>query len=172
MDNKTSENDGIKAIPEMRHPYRGKDTAFEDYLPFVKITEKKLKERFINVLKDVFAVTGDKWRPGWCYSTQGLEKAVKELKTNTQLSEVEFSPMNYFSAHYYLTAKFKDSDKNLIIDPFGVPPNPGKEVEYIRDPNLIIPFFGESELAPSSYHQRVYSIAKPLDERGYHQFHP
>ncbi|MDP3726741.1 MAG: hypothetical protein Q8Q96_00305 [bacterium] len=164
----TPENNGEKAkTTEIRHPYKDDKTTLESYLPFVQVADGKLKERFVRVLRKLFVVTGTMWRPGWCYSTERLEEIVKQLKA-MQFPEIEFTPMNWTDGHFYLTAKFKDSDENLIIDPFGVP-TPSKD--YYRDRSSIVPFFGELELAPF-HHQRIYSAAKPVNERGYHRFHP
>lgn len=158
----------IKSI-ESRHPHQGKGGSFEDFLPFIKVNDEKLKGKFVEVLKKIYSATRGLWRPGGCYSTEEMEKIVGQLKAEGLLEEMNIVPMNWNSAHFFLVIDFKDALQQLIFDPFGVP-TPGKD--YHQDENSITPFFGEIKLAPM-YHQRIYSAAKPINEQeGYHHFHP
>ena len=152
---------------EVRHPYRGEETIFEDFLPFVHVGDEQTRERFIGILREIYAVTGNVWRPGWCYDTERLDRKIKDLKTKDLLSNTEFTAMNWSSGHYFMQVRLDNAGEALIIDPFGVD-TPGKD--YYRDIRTIIPFFGESSLA-SEHHQRIYAAAKPEDRAFYH-FHP
>lgn len=165
---KNSEHEGSsQASNELRHPYHGKDTTFEEYLPFVHVTDDATKQRFVGILQELYASTGHEWGPTWCYSTEYLDRTIKKLKAQGKFQDVEFTAMNYISAHYFLKAKLDGISEELIIDPFGVD-TPGKD--YMHDRGTVIPFFGELQFA-SLRHQKVYSEAKPEDRAFWH-FHP
>lgn len=80
--------------------------------------------------------------------------------------------MNHaMGAHFFFEATLPGFQKKLIVDPFGVPGKGVGEIEYMLDAQKIIPFFGESHLAPER-HQRIYANLKPVSEVGYRRFVP
>ena len=143
----------------LEHPYvRGEKLTFESFLPFIKVGDEKLRERFTDLLRTLFNEAGGVWRPGRCYEgIQIIELAVKNAKANKILGNESITVMNWADGHYYLTLKITGSDQDLIVDPFGIP-TLGKN--YL-DKHQSSPFFGELKLAPSR-HQRIYSDAKPI----------
>ncbi len=162
----------LKRVPDSSHTellHPGRDAAFSEFMSFIKVEDPELKEKFIQVLRELFVATPHMWAPGSCYSTQEFERIIKRIQAQGALAEVTLTPMRWSSTHFFLTARLKDSEKTLIVDPFGVPTV--SEHEYMKNMRLITPFFGEIQLAPPK-HQRIYSDAEPLGERGYRTFHP
>lgn len=152
--------------PDMLHP--GQGATFEEFLPFVQVQDPKLKEKFIRVLRKIFLVSGNMWNPGSCQATTELKRIIETVKKQGDLADVEFTPMAFGRIfHFFITAKFTDSDQVLVIDPFGVPPPGTKDIDYIGNNRLITPFFGEMELAPSK-HKSVYTQAQPGNVRYFH----
>lgn len=141
---------------DLLHPEVG--APFEAYLPFVKVKDVKLKERFISILRQIFLTTNNMWRPGSCHGTEELKRILEKLNQQGDLSEVNFTAMQWLNTHFYLTAKLKDNEKSLIVDPFGVPPLGVSEGDWMKNARLITPFFGEIELAPPR-HKKVYTEA-------------
>lgn len=154
---------------EILHPDLG--APFEAYLPFVKVGDTELKGRFVKLLKEVFHATSQLWQPGSCYSTEELERIIKIIQARGGAIEATFTPMTWLNSHFYLTTRLKDSEHDLVIDPFGIPNEGVSEGDHMKNKRLITPFFGEIELAPRR-HQEIYSEATGIKDGVYHHFHP
>ena len=156
----------------LRHPFNKDLTPrFEDFLPFVHVSDEQVKQRFIDVLRELFEKTGDDWRPGGCYGTQYLTRIITQLQTDQKLSDVQFTPMQWANEHFYLTAQINGGSRPLIIDPFGVPPSGVGEETWMRNKGIITPYFGEIESAPGK-HQQIYSSAGSVTNGVFRVFRP
>jgi hypothetical protein len=156
----------------LRHPLEGGriPPSLEGFLPFVNVSDDKLRQKFVEVLRELYNETRESWRPGGCYSTEYLTRVIGQLQARQGLVGTKFIPMSYCgSCHFYFTAVLEGESQALIVDPFGVPPQGTTEGAWMRDEGIITPFFGELELAPER-HKQVYSKGESIEGKGFHYF--
>lgn len=81
---------------EVRHPYdklhNEMPPPFENFLPFVKVNDQELREKFISFLRELYNQTKESWFPSGCQTVQVIEEQAKKMKDNGKLRVCYLDP--------------------------------------------------------------------------------
>ncbi len=117
-------------------------------------------------MRDIFA-------PGHCRAIPSLtDRANRLYETWCRSAFQPLKPMRYARDHFFWVLNAKTGDKQVIVDPTGVPTAwEGSSYKL----GSVQPYFGLIEKAPAT-HQRIYRAMQEMDDWGTRDlppgFHP
>lgn len=148
------------------HPYNGAPAPFEAFLPFVRVRDREVRDRFVAALHRLHADTSDIWKPGACISVPWLHRQLIGLQAVGETTDLVGPRVMNFAVgcHFFIDTQVQGYEPWLVIDAAGVYTS---GVDYHHNKRSVTPYFGEHDLAPDP-HQHIYNQAIP----GYRRFTP
>lgn len=141
---------------------------FEQYIFDSGLSDGQ-RQAFRDFLRKLYDLTGSLWKPWNCYATEHVEVHAKKVLNQMAWVNVRVEPRNYRAGHHFwLVLLSPPFNGELVVDPTGVPTS-GDEIDWIKTPGLVKPFFGNRDLARGN-HKMVYESGR--HDPTYHVFHP
>lgn len=155
---------------------RGADVS--EHLTFFNregLTEEEGDAVYISLVR-LGEKTGNMWTPGNCRNMPELTKFANRYYIRSPASKFfkKLIPKRYLHSHFFWCSDSREGNKQLIIDPTGVPEDFQEHLQN-NDDLRIKPYFGLFGKAPET-HEYIYQRMEDMDDWGTRSlppgFHP